>query len=106
MLLEAVNPPQPVRKRRRTGNTISRRNFQFNLTEAEYSLPSIHSNLKFAREQGKASEHGGGAWATPQVGYGFRSRLADSALFDTGKTALPADWAGDCLAGFTLCGVC
>jgi hypothetical protein len=65
MLLEAVNPPQPVRKRRRTGHTISRRIFQFNLTESEYSLPSNHSNLKFAREQGKTSEDNRASWATP-----------------------------------------
>lgn len=61
MLLVALNPPQPVRKRRRTGNTISRRVFQFNLTEAEYSLPSNHSNPKFVRDQGKTSEDSEGS---------------------------------------------
>ncbi len=45
MLLEAVNPPQPVRKKRRTGRLVSRRILQFNLTKADYSLPRAFSNL-------------------------------------------------------------
>ncbi len=45
MLLEAVNPPQPARKRRRTGRIVSRSVFQFKLTKAEYSLPIGVSNL-------------------------------------------------------------
>ena len=52
MLLEAVKPPQPAKGRRRAGRVISRRTFQFNLTEPNYSLRDAVSNIKFAGAEG------------------------------------------------------
>jgi hypothetical protein len=45
MLLDAVNPPQPVTNKNRTGSIVSRSILQFNLTKAEYSLPYAMINI-------------------------------------------------------------
>ena len=65
MLLEAVKPPQPVSKKEKDRQYLSRRTFQFNLTEAEYSLPSVHSNPKFAVNRAKSQQNTAGVQILP-----------------------------------------